>query len=152
MGRKRSAPDSPDLKDFVVKDEDDFDTKAERPKSKKQKADFGGTKEGEDTYWEISRNRRVTVSKFKGSTVVSIREVYEKDGKMLPGKKGITLPLEQFTVLASIIPEVDAMLADSGEKSTDTEEPVDKKSKKAKKEKAAKSKKNNFEATSDEEE
>lgn len=40
-----------------------------------------------DRYWEISKMRRVTISTFRGKTMVSIREYYEKDGKELPGKK-----------------------------------------------------------------
>lgn len=40
-----------------------------------------------DVYWEISRLRRVTVSEFRGRTMVNIREYYEKDGNELPGKK-----------------------------------------------------------------
>lgn len=38
-------------------------------------------------YWEISKNRRVQVSDFKGKYMINIREFYEKDGKALPGKK-----------------------------------------------------------------
>ena len=40
-----------------------------------------------DPYWELSRLRRVTVSSFKGKTLVNVREYYEKDGQELPGKK-----------------------------------------------------------------
>lgn len=40
-----------------------------------------------DKYWEISKARRVTVSTFRGKTMVNIREYYEKDGQELPGKK-----------------------------------------------------------------
>ena len=40
-----------------------------------------------ERYWEISKQRRVTVSSFKGKNLVNIREYYEKDGKELPGKK-----------------------------------------------------------------
>ena len=40
-----------------------------------------------DRYWEISRLRRVTVSSFRGKTLVNVREYYEKDGQELPGKK-----------------------------------------------------------------
>lgn len=40
-----------------------------------------------DRYWEISKMRRVTVSTFRGKTMVNIREYYEKDGQELPGKK-----------------------------------------------------------------
>lgn len=40
-----------------------------------------------DVYWELSRLRRVTVSQFKGKTMVNVREYYERDGEELPGKK-----------------------------------------------------------------
>lgn len=40
-----------------------------------------------DIYWEISKMRRVTISSFRGKTMVNIREYYEKDGEELPGKK-----------------------------------------------------------------
>lgn len=36
---------------------------------------------------QISGKRRVQISNFKGTTMVGIREFYEKDGKALPGKK-----------------------------------------------------------------
>jgi hypothetical protein len=40
-----------------------------------------------DPYWELSRLRRVTVSSFKGRTLVNVREYYESGGNELPGKK-----------------------------------------------------------------
>lgn len=40
-----------------------------------------------DSSWEISKLRRVTISSFRGKTLVGIREFYEKDGEELPGKK-----------------------------------------------------------------
>ena len=38
--------------------------------------------------FQLARMRYATVSEFRGKVLVSIREYYEKDGKMLPGKKG----------------------------------------------------------------
>jgi hypothetical protein len=38
-------------------------------------------------YWEISKARRVTISDFKGTKLVNIREYYQKDNEWLPGKK-----------------------------------------------------------------
>jgi hypothetical protein len=37
---------------------------------------------------QLSSNRRVTLSDFKGMTLVSIREYYLKDGKEMPSSKG----------------------------------------------------------------
>ncbi|EEF46083.1 RNA polymerase II transcriptional coactivator KIWI, putative [Ricinus communis] len=42
---------------------------------------------------EISKNRRVTVRNWQGKVWIDIREFYLKDGKQLPGKKGITVTL-----------------------------------------------------------
>jgi len=36
---------------------------------------------------QIGKNRRVTISKFKGITLVNIREYYEANNEMKPGKK-----------------------------------------------------------------
>lgn len=45
------------------------------------------------------RNIKVEASEFKGKAYVSIREYYEKDGKMLPGRKGINLNLDEWKEL-----------------------------------------------------
>jgi hypothetical protein len=50
---------------------------------------------------QLSSNRRVTLSDFKGMTLVSIREYYLKDGKEMPSSKG-TANLTIFLVPPSI--------------------------------------------------
>ncbi|OJD16440.1 hypothetical protein AJ78_03381 [Emergomyces pasteurianus Ep9510] len=67
-----------------------------------------------DIYWNISRLRRLTVSSFKGRTMVSVREYYEKEGQELPGKKGISMPLEQFNTLIQLLPSVEAVIKEKG--------------------------------------
>lgn len=37
---------------------------------------------------QLARMRYATVSEFRGKAMVGIREFYEKDGEMRPGKKG----------------------------------------------------------------
>ncbi|EEH17140.1 hypothetical protein PABG_07227 [Paracoccidioides brasiliensis Pb03] len=67
-----------------------------------------------DFYWSLARSRRLTVSSFKGRTMISVREYYEKDGQELPGKKGISLPLEQFNALVQLLPDVEAVIKEKG--------------------------------------
>ncbi|XP_072950301.1 RNA polymerase II transcriptional coactivator KIWI-like isoform X2 [Typha angustifolia] len=55
----------------------------------------------------ISKNRRVAVRSWQGKVVVDIREFYIKDGKQLPGKKGISLPMDQWKILLEHIEEID---------------------------------------------
>ncbi|XP_002516336.3 RNA polymerase II transcriptional coactivator KIWI [Ricinus communis] len=62
---------------------------------------------------EISKNRRVTVRNWQGKVWIDIREFYLKDGKQLPGKKGISLSLDQWNVLRNHVDKIDKALADS---------------------------------------
>ncbi|KAF3922048.1 hypothetical protein ABW20_dc0107370 [Dactylellina cionopaga] len=66
------------------------------------------TDEEGNFYWELGgKARRVTVSDFKGNVYVSVREYYEKDGKYFPGKKGISMNLDQFNQLIRVLPSLE---------------------------------------------
>ncbi|GIZ49095.1 hypothetical protein CKM354_001213500 [Cercospora kikuchii] len=58
-------------------------------------------------YWSIANKRRVQLTEFKGTLMVGIREFYEKDGEMLPGKKGISMTMEQFDAVLGVLPELE---------------------------------------------
>ncbi|KAL8750860.1 MAG: hypothetical protein Q9199_006805 [Rusavskia elegans] len=103
---------------------------ADAPKSKKAKtaapparAPVKSTKPAsssngdDDEFWEITSNRRVNISEFKGQRMVNIREYYEdkSSGAMLPGKKGITLPLAQYSTFVTLLPSIEAALVAKGE-------------------------------------
>ncbi|KAF9609770.1 hypothetical protein IFM89_018218 [Coptis chinensis] len=62
---------------------------------------------------EISKNRRVTVRSWQGKPVIDIREFYVKDGNTLPGKKGISLSMDQWQILRDHMDAIDEAVADN---------------------------------------
>ncbi|KDP29464.1 hypothetical protein JCGZ_19293 [Jatropha curcas] len=97
------------------KDEDgasDDNSEGHAPPKKTSKTE--STDDSDDiVVCEISKNRRVTVRNWQGKVWIDIREFYNKDGKQLPGKKGISLSVDQWNVLRDHVEEIDKALADS---------------------------------------
>ncbi|KAK3327588.1 RNA polymerase II transcriptional coactivator-like protein [Cercophora scortea] len=148
--RKRQLEQESDGESYQVKK-----SRSDKPKSKKELGK-GSDAEG-NTYWEIGPMRRVNTASFKGKTLVNIREYYAApDGELKPGKKGISLSLEQYQQLLKIIPDINKGLRSQGHDVDDPDvgaKPTDLSVKPAsvKKEKPAKkAKKSNIEETSDE--
>ncbi|KAI3985668.1 hypothetical protein MKX01_033951 [Papaver californicum] len=56
---------------------------------------------------KLSEKRRITVQDFKGKTLVSIREYYQKDGKHFPSSKGISLSDEQWSAFRTAVPAIE---------------------------------------------
>ncbi|KAF8499684.1 transcriptional Coactivator p15-domain-containing protein [Russula emetica] len=75
-------------------DEDDTDSEDAETK-------FQMNSEGE-MYADLGKKKRVTVRSFKGNTLVDIREYYGAEGDEKPGKKGISLTVEQWKSLMEV--------------------------------------------------
>ncbi|KAH8793626.1 putative RNA polymerase II transcriptional coactivator [Hyaloscypha sp. PMI_1271] len=151
--RGRDEGDTYEADDFV----EDDDGRA--PKSKKsKKAAPPSSSKSKNKFFELSSGRtprRVEVSDFKGSKLVNIREYYEKDEEWLPGKKGISLSIDQYKALLRAIPAINAQLKDMGialGESTDAmdEDEPEEETKPQRRIKSKKTEKANIEATSDE--
>lgn len=64
-------------------------------------------------WWSLGTPTRfVRISEFKGKKYVDIREYYvdSASGELKPGKKGISLSLEQFKELQSLTDDIQAAL------------------------------------------
>ncbi|POR31848.1 Putative RNA polymerase II transcriptional coactivator [Tolypocladium paradoxum] len=148
--KKRSAS--------TVEDSGDGPQVAPKAAKKSKNAASTGAPDGKDDegnpFWELSSKRRVGVSQFKNLWMVNVREYYERDGKMLPGKKGISLSIEQYAALLKAVPAINATLramgqaVDGGDETDDTAVATTVKPKEEK----SKPSKANIEATSDEDE
>ncbi|KAF5551524.1 transcriptional Coactivator p15 family [Fusarium mexicanum] len=86
--------------------------------SKRVKSGTSVESDGKDDdgnpFWELSNKRRVGVSDFSKKTFVNLREYYDKDGKTLPGKKGISLSIEQYNAFLKAVPQINAALRAKG--------------------------------------
>ncbi|XP_059318819.1 RNA polymerase II transcriptional coactivator KELP [Lycium ferocissimum] len=73
----------------------------------KKKGDKEYDDDGDLIVCRLSHKRRVTITEFRGKTLVSIREYYNKEGKELPTAKGISLTAEQWATFKKNIPGVE---------------------------------------------
>ncbi|KAF5019157.1 hypothetical protein F66182_8862 [Fusarium sp. NRRL 66182] len=87
---------------------------SKKVKSTATSVEADGKDDDGNPFWELSKMRRVGVSEFRAKSYINIREYYEKDGKTLPGKKGISLSLEQYNTLLKVIPRINATLRSRG--------------------------------------
>lgn len=68
-------------------------------------SDSGGS--SGDGPWILARRvRQVSIREFSGRKTVDIRQHFEKDGKVLPGKTGISLSLQQWKKLVEMADEI----------------------------------------------
>ncbi|CAG9999626.1 unnamed protein product [Clonostachys byssicola] len=146
FGKKRRASSVEDGDEM----EEPMTNAPKKTKSNAAGAPASGKDDEGNPFWELSNKRRVGISEFKKTCFINVREFYEKDGKTLPGKKGISLSVEQYAAFLKAVPGINAALRELGHPVDDLDESADhvKVSKQSKeKTKAAKT---NFEATSDE--
>ncbi|APA12356.1 predicted protein [Sclerotinia sclerotiorum 1980 UF-70] len=197
--RSRAEPvETYDSDGGFVSDDDNTARKSKKSKTTKPTTTSKATSSSSSSTtpsWDLSTGRtprKIELSDFKGQTLINIREFYEKDGNLLPGKKGISLTIDQYKNFLQSIPQINANLKKKGieitpeeeekveenedleededeeeEEAVETDSSADKKSKNKNKnknknkqiksaaataQKGKKSKKENIEATSDEDE
>lgn len=76
------------------------------PAEKKAKLASSNRTDDKEPTWVLQGKKLVKVREFKGKVYVDIREFYEKNGELLPGKKGISMTPEQWRKLLSLGDEI----------------------------------------------
>ncbi|EFA08648.1 activated RNA polymerase II transcriptional coactivator p15 [Tribolium castaneum] len=74
---------------------------------KKQKTQNKSSGDSDENSWDLGKNRFVKLTEFKGKWYVNIREFYNADGELRPGKKGIMLTMEQWHKFKEVMPELE---------------------------------------------
>ena len=76
----------------------------------------------EEGRFSLSNNRFVTISQFKRKVRVDIREFYlTPDGERRPGKKGISLSLDEWKKLKSQMTEIEEAIKKEGGELSDSD-------------------------------
>ncbi|KAG6878823.1 hypothetical protein C0992_007444 [Termitomyces sp. T32_za158] len=115
--KNRNESDS----DYSVKEETDrtYESAQDEPVFKKLKGEkkviedeitVKTTPDG-DKYVSLGKKKRATVRSFKGTPLIDIREFYGNEGDEKPGKKGISLTVEQWETLKKSTEILDDLLA-----------------------------------------
>ncbi|KAI1756447.1 transcriptional Coactivator p15-domain-containing protein [Xylaria castorea] len=145
------------VEEEVASSDEEVAKPSKKAKTKTASEENPGKDSDGNSFWPLGTTRRITIQNFKGKNYVNIREYYENNGELRPGKKGIMLPLEQYNALVTAIPAINAELESKGHEvsniiantpATSSPKPS---AKSPSKEQKRKKKKMNIEATSDEE-
>ncbi|CAD5124135.1 DgyrCDS12436 [Dimorphilus gyrociliatus] len=104
----------PKSREFLTTSESDSDDSPPKAKKrtieKKPKPKASASKETpDDGKVQLAAKKFVSISEFRSRKYVDIREYYEKDGKTLPGKKGIALDEAAWNKLKDNISVIDEM-------------------------------------------
>ena len=103
-----------------------------RWKSKSSKPSGNSSKEVDNSSkaFQLNKNRFVSISEFRGQVRVDIREFYFDDnGDRRPGKKGISLSMDEWNKLKSHLPKIDKAIKGIDDSASDDSDHKHKKKK-----------------------
>ncbi|TCD71203.1 hypothetical protein EIP91_011681 [Steccherinum ochraceum] len=67
-------------------------------------------------FLDLGKKRRAQLSDFKGTMYLDIREYYETNGELRPGKKGISITQEQWNLLKDNASTIDSLFNKAAKK------------------------------------
>ncbi|KAK1836323.1 transcriptional Coactivator p15-domain-containing protein [Podospora conica] len=118
--KKRQASDSeaevasPVAKKVKVKKTSTKEATPSKPAPAPAKTVEKNTDAEGNAFWELGNKRRLGFASYKNTLLVNIREYYELNGDHKPGKKGISLTLDQYRALVQAVPQLNETLREAG--------------------------------------
>ncbi|KAJ6499917.1 transcriptional Coactivator p15-domain-containing protein [Mycena vitilis] len=114
------------VKEEEEEDRDELDSEPEAPLTAKKPSKYKVKVEESDAectvevssegekFITLGKNKRATVRNFKGTTLLDIREFYvdKESGDSKPGKKGVSLTVEQWQGLKQATATLDELIAE----------------------------------------
>lgn len=89
-------------------------TKRERSRSRSRSRSSNGSskdsniiKSSDETAFLLDSRKRLTIRKFKNKLLVDIREFYDDNGTLKPGKKGISLSVDNWKQIKKYMEKID---------------------------------------------
>ncbi|XP_020808249.1 activated RNA polymerase II transcriptional coactivator p15-like [Drosophila serrata] len=61
---------------------------------------------GKDGAWDLEKLRKVRIYEWNGRNMVDLRNYFERDGKILPCKRGVMMPIDQWKKLLEFGDEI----------------------------------------------
>ncbi|KAJ8621785.1 hypothetical protein MRB53_030314 [Persea americana] len=122
LSRKDETPNEEEAQEEEEQEEEDEDSKKKGDREYDDDGDLiicrvrpvYGIPNHPNFVWDemmlLTKKRRVTIQEFRGKTLVSIREFYQKDGKELPSSKGISLTTDQWAAFKKSVPAIEAAI------------------------------------------
>eukprot|EP01029_Cantina_marsupialis_P006679 TRINITY_DN17370_c0_g1_i1.p2 TRINITY_DN17370_c0_g1~~TRINITY_DN17370_c0_g1_i1.p2 ORF type:complete len:150 (-),score=45.89 TRINITY_DN17370_c0_g1_i1:1007-1456(-) len=72
-----------------------------------KKRSVSAVPDGDSYYYPLDGDKRVTISKFKGTKLIQFRKYYrDASGTMKPGKQGIALKLAEFEQILELADDI----------------------------------------------
>ncbi|CAK9143149.1 unnamed protein product [Ilex paraguariensis] len=106
--QQQSKPEQEEEEEEEPEEEEEEEKrKRKRAGEKELEYDDDDDDDGDLIICRLTKSRRVTITDFRGKTLVSIREYYRKDGKELPTSKGISLTTEQWSSFKKNVPAIE---------------------------------------------
>ena len=95
---------------------------ASRWKSKSSGSSSNAPKLDDSKSFNLGKNIFVSISEFKGQVRVDIREYYFDDkGDLRPGKKGISLSMDEWNKIKSYLPKIEKAIKGIDDSESDNE-------------------------------